>query len=152
MHIPQRIGLLLAALLAISSVASAQTIYEWRSDDGERNYSDMPPDTVVIEETDLVITPSNPAAAEAEDAATRAQKEEQAKLDNASKQEAAIQAEIAQKEKAQSERNCAKARQTLNTYNSNRRIYKKDENGEREWLDIDAERAKAQNAVDTWCD
>jgi hydroxylamine reductase (hybrid-cluster protein) len=148
---PQRIGFLLAALLTISGIAPAQTIYEWRSNDGERNYSDMPPENVVVEETAISITPTNPAAAEAAEAAKQAQEAEQAQLNAVSNEEAAVQAQIAEKEKSQRAANCDKARQTLTRYNNSRRVYKQGENGEREWLDIDAERAKAQQAVNTWC-
>jgi hypothetical protein len=151
MQLRPRIALTLATLVAVSSIASAQTIYEWRSDDGERNYSDMPPDTVVAEETGLNITPTNPSLINASQTAKRAQQQEQGALDQISKEDADAQAEVVRQETAQRADNCSKARQTLNAYNNSRRVYKKGENGEVEWLDIDQERATAQEAVDTWC-
>jgi|GEM_PF-2171266 len=151
MHMPRRIGFLLAALMAFSGMVSAQTIYEWQSDNGERHYSDMPPNSVVVEDSGLSITLTSNSVVEASEVARRAQEEAQGKLDASSKEEANAQAEVAQKEQAQRAANCIKARQTLTTYNNNRRVYKKDESGEVEWLDIDAERAKAQDAVNTWC-
>ena len=64
----------------------------------------------------------------------------------------AAEAEVAAKDAERRAANCELARGKLANYQTKRRIYRTDENGEvTEWLDVDEERAKAQAEVDEWC-
>jgi len=140
-----------AMLLVVSAAATAQTIYEWQDGKGERNYSDVPPESVNAKSTGIQITPTNEAQVKADIASKR---EATAKANEKNSQLAADKAkDDAAKEKQQATRdaNCEQSKKALDTYNSMRRIYKTGPDGEIEWLDIDEERAKAQEQVNKWC-
>ncbi len=146
------IGTLLATIILLGGMANAQTIYEWRGDDGERSYSDTPPEDVELESTGIEISPTNKAAVNARESAKREAVAEQAEVAQLNNAKAANDNEIAAKEKEQSDANCAQASKKLRDYENNRRIYRTGPDGEiTEWLDIDEERSKAQKEVDTYC-
>ena len=148
-----RIGLLLAGLLLICNIAGAQTIYEWRGDNNERSYSDMPPNNVDATATNLSATPTDEAEIEQQQAIKEAARAAELLNDEVNRKTAAAAAEVAAERKAQRTANCARAREIQNKYASNRRIYEVGPDGEvTKWLDIDEARAKAQKDVDTWCD
>lgn len=148
-----RIGLLLAGLLLICNIAGAQTIYEWRDDNNERSYSDMPPNNVDAAATNLSATPPDEAEIEQQQAIKDEARAAELLNDEVNRETAAAEAEAAAQRNAQRTANCARARQIQKKYNSNRRIYEAGPDGEfTKWLDIDEERDKAQKNVDTWCD
>jgi hypothetical protein len=148
-----RIVLLLAGLSVLSGIAGAKTIYEWRGSDGERSYSDMPPDNVDAAATDLSATPTDEAEIEQQLATKDDARAAELLNDEVTRETAAAAAEVAAERKAQRTANCARAREIQNKYASNRRIYEVGPDGEvTKWLDIDEARAKAQKDVDTWCD
>ena len=148
-----RIGLLLAGLLLVSNIAGAQTIYEWRGDNNERSYSDMPPNNVDAAATNLSATPTDEAELEERLAIKDEARATGLITDALNRETAAAEAEDAAQRKAQRTANCTRARDIQKKYNSNRRIYEVGPDGEvTKWQDIDEERAKAQKNVDTWCD
>jgi len=137
--------------MAASSI-DAQTIYEWRDENGTVSYSDTPPEGVEAESTGQTLQRTDDNAVRADLAAKQKASEEQAVVDAENQQVADAEAQVAQQLATQKAANCEIAKRKLQSYNSNRRIYKTDENGEiTEWLDIDEERAKAQNEVSQYC-
>jgi len=145
------LSIALITLMAASSI-DAQTIYEWRDENGTVSYSDTPPEGVEAESTGQTLQRTDDNAVRADLAAKQKASEEQAVVDAENQQVADAEAQVAQQLATQKAANCEIAKRKLQSYNSNRRIYKTDENGEiTEWLDIDEERAKAQNEVSQYC-
>jgi hypothetical protein len=148
------VSTLVATMILLGGITNAQTIYEWRGDGGERSYSDTPPENVELESTGIEISPTNPSAVKARESAKREAAVEQAEVDQLNAAKAANDAQIAAKEKEQSEANCAQARKKVRDYQGQgpRRIYRTGPDGELEYMGrADEERAKAQNEVDTYC-
>lgn len=148
-----RIGLMLTGLMLLNNIAAAQTIYEWRGDNNERNYSDLPPNNVDAAATNLLATPTDEAEIKQRLAAEDEARAAKVLSDDVNREIATAAAEEAAQRKAQRLANCVRARQIQKKYNSNRRIYEAGTDGEpTKWLDIDEERSTAQKNVDTWCD
>jgi hypothetical protein len=148
-----RIGLLMAGFVLLSNIAYAKTIYEWRGDNNERSYSDMPPNNVDAAATNLSATPTDEAEIEQQQAIKEAARAAELLNDEVNRETAAAEAEAAAQRNAERKANCTRARQIQKKYDSNRRIYEAGPDGEfTKWLDIDEERDKAQKNVDTWCD
>lgn len=139
--------LVLACALAVSSAAFGQ-LYKWVDKDGKVTYSDQPP--VAQQSKQLNLGTGQPAAA------PRSAVERDKELEK-SRAEAREKAKVAsdKERKAEIDRdNCEKARAYLRTVEAGGRIATVDAKGEPILLDdqqIEAERAKAQKAVDEAC-
>jgi len=140
-----------ALLTGISQHVSAQTIYEWQDSKGERNYSDVPPEDVAVRSTGINIKPTDPTEVQARLGEKREANAATAEANQKAAAEKAKQDAVDKENQAMMDANCEQAKSTLKAYMSNRRIYKQGKNGEVEWLDIDEERASAQEQVDKWC-
>jgi hypothetical protein len=139
--------LVLACALAASSGALAQ-LYKWVDKDGRVTYSDQPPPAQQSKQLNLGTGPHGPAQRSAveldkELEKSRLEAKEKAKL-----------AENAAKKKQLDEENCNRAKAYLQTVTYGGRIATIDAKGEPALLDdqqIEAERVKAQKAVDEAC-
>ncbi|HQZ44723.1 MAG TPA: DUF4124 domain-containing protein [Usitatibacteraceae bacterium] len=139
--------LVLAIALSVSTGALAQ-LYKWVDKDGRVTYSDQPPPAQ--ESKQLNIGTGQPAP-------PRTSSVERDKELEKSRLEAKEKAKVAEnvEKKAQlEEENCNRAKAYLRTVTDGGRIATYDEKGERVLLDdkqIEAERVKAQKAVDESC-
>lgn len=139
--------LVLACALACSSAAFGQ-LYKSIDKDGRVIYSDQPP--VATDSKQLKISPGPPPAppASAKDRNKEAEKGKAAASEKAKADE-----ENAKRAKAHEER-CASAKAQLRNLGEGGRFTALDAKGERYFLDeqqVEAERAKAQKAVDESC-
>lgn len=153
--------ILMVLLLALLPMSANAEIYKWKDANGVIRYSDVPPPSNVPHESlgsskKVVAPPPAPSSAETaapkkspapgreDDAVKRREDAEAAK-----NKEQAKEAELKLKQQ-----NCATAKASLQNYQQGGRIYKINENGEREYLD-DAALAKnlaqAQKDVDEYC-
>jgi len=154
-HIKQLTGLLIPTLLVAilsGTAAQAQTIYEWQDDNGERHYSDTPPDDGDVAISGMEVTRTDNEAVRTQLAEKR---EAQLEAADAASKQAEIDSAGSEKEKRVLEKrqeNCTLAKQTADNYSRMRRIYRQTDDGEIEWLDVDEQREKAQEQVDKWCD
>lgn len=139
--------LVLACALAVSTAAFGQ-LYKWVDKDGKVTYSDQPP--AAQQSKQLNLSTGQPASA------PRSAIERDKELEKA-RAEAREKAKVASEKerKAEIDRdNCEKARAYLRTVETGGRIATVDAKGEPVLLDdqqIEAERAKAQKAVDEAC-
>jgi hypothetical protein len=154
--------LILVLALAFAASASAQ-LYRWVDKDGKVRYTDTPPPAGVKARA-IGATPAAPASAEAPAAAakdaapqaplTPAEQEQAFRKRQLDAQKAAEKAELARKESEDKRENCARARETLATYESGQRVARTNAQGERYYLEDDARAAeaeKARAAVRDWC-
>lgn len=143
--------LLTALLVALPLVANAQ-LYTWKDENGHTVMSDKPPvgktaQKKVISTPTETQTPSQPPK-------TFAEKEMEFRKEQQDRQDKAKKAEEDKTVAAQRKENCDNARRSLQLYQSGERIARRNDNGEREFLDDDqraAEAAKAQKSVNDWC-
>ena len=126
----QKSWLLGLALTAMTLVASAQ-VYEWRDAQGRRIFGDMPPPGVDAR----LIHGSRPAATRQEVAPAEQQEDTEGVF-------AAAERELA----AQRARACAQAQAQIATLESDQRISRLDEQGERVFL---SDEERAQELADT---
>ena len=144
--------LILACALAVSAPALAQ-LYKWVDKDGRITYSDQPPPAQTSKQLNISTGTGSPgpAAAAPRSALERDKELEKGRADAREKEKVAADAE----RKAESQReNCNRARSYLRTVTEGGRISYPDSKGERALLDdaqIEAERVKAQKAVDEAC-
>jgi hypothetical protein len=141
--------LFFAIAAAISTAASAE-LYKWVDKDGKVTYSDQPPPAGQSKQLNI---PTGVASGSAGSrAAVDRDKELQAGRNEAS-EKAKVAAEKERKAKVDEE-NCNRAKAYLKTVTDGGRISSTNEKGERYLLDdnqIEAERVKAQKAVDENC-
>lgn len=139
--------LVLACALAVSSAAFGQ-LYKWVDKDGKVTYSDQPP---VAQQSKQLNLGTGQAAAAPRSAVERDKELEKSRAEAREKAKVASDKE----RKAEIDRdNCEKARAYLRTVEAGGRIATVDAKGEPILLDdqqIEAERAKAQKAVDEAC-
>lgn len=137
-----------ACALAVATGAYAQ-LYKWVDKDGRVTYSDQPPPAIQSKQLNLSTGQPSPPARSAlerdkELEKARAEARDKAKLAEDSGRKAQIE-----------EENCKRARAYLRTVTDGGRITTYDEKaGENVLLDdqqLEAERAKAQKAVDEAC-
>lgn len=139
--------LVLACVLAASTAAFAQ-LYKWVDKDGRTTYSDQPPPAEQSKQLNLFTgQPSAPQRSAIE----RDKELEKGRVD--AKEKAKVADEAGKKAQVEQE-NCNRAKAYLRTVSDGGRIATYDANGERTLLDdqqIEAERVKAQMAVDEAC-
>jgi hypothetical protein len=139
--------LVVACALAASTAAFGQ-LYKWVDKDGRVTYSDQPPPSVQSKQLNLS---TGQPTAPARSALDRDKDLEKSRAEAKDKAKAAADAE----RKAELDReNCNRARAYLRTVEAGGRIATVDAKGEPILLDdqqIEAERAKAQKAVDEAC-
>lgn len=155
---------LACGLMLLPGVAFATDVYKWKDADGRIRYSDAPPqgkipyDKVIgkkpvapvagAENTEVTAPAAKPAAPSAADKEIEAKKRK-AEEENVKKRELAKQ-ELAK----QREENCKLAKANLQGFKQGGRMFKVNENGEREYLDdkaISDGLDKANKEVEQWC-
>jgi Domain of unknown function (DUF4124) len=139
--------LLLACTLAVSVAAHAQ-LYKWVDKDGRVSYSDQPPPAQASKQLNVSPGPAPAAQRSALDIDKEREKIRQ------SEREKSKVAEDAAKKAQIDQENCTRAKAYLATVTSGGRIATFDAKGEPTILSdeqIEAERGKAQKAVDEAC-
>lgn len=149
-------SLLLGLALALPMAVSAQQLYRWVDKDGKVRYSDRPPPAGVPSRTlDVPGTAAPAGNAPAGTAPSSLQQQEEAFKKRMEEQKKAEEkAAAAAKDEAAKEENCRRARASLATLESGRRILRSNEKGEQFYID-DATRAqeieRARQSVQEWC-
>ena len=140
-----------ALLLAGSAVAGE--IYKWVDADGNVHYEDRPLGEDV-ERVDILSRSTDNSQVQAAIQARRDR--ETARLEaRAQRDEEAKAALEAQQESEQRAAKCQENRARMEAYLASRRLYKENENGEREYLDEEqtmAAREKVQEQIQEYCD
>ena len=140
----------LAALVVMAvtagSGAMANEIYKWTDEDGTVHYGDRPTGDVTEERVALTYRRTTSASVERQVQAMAdygAAREEA----NAARSDAAQQAAEAKAEEEARKQRCEKYRAQLETMLQARRLYREDENGERDYLD-DQQRQEARTKAE----
>lgn len=144
-----------------TSVALAGEIYRYVDEDGNVHYMDRPTGAVTEERLAIRSRPTDNAAvlARAEQRYGRDTEEPEVAPGGAvSDEPIAEEKEPTRAERVAADRErrekCEQYRDRLDTFETARRLYREDDNGERVYLDdteIDAARAKVQERVDEFC-
>jgi hypothetical protein len=158
-------GLLMTLILA-STVSHAE-IYKWKDKNGVVRYSDVPPPSNIPHESLGKKANKSPAQADAPPAAatdasagsapaqqTPEQAPPAAEGPVPEEEAARKSAEAAEAEQRQKQENCATARANLANFQQGGRVYKMNEQGEREYLgdgDLAQGLENAQMEVDKYC-
>lgn len=140
------------SLLFAATSALAQ-IYTWKDENGHTVMSDKPP-VGKVQQKRVINTPPASSETPSPPPKTLADKEMEFRKEQQSRQEKAKKAEEEQAELARRKENCDNARRNLQLYQSGERIVRRNDAGEREFLDDDqraAEAAKAQKLVNEAC-
>lgn len=144
-------GIAVISLLFAATSALAQ-IYTWKDENGRTVMSDQPP--VGKSATRKMPTPQAPAASNAPAPKSFAEKEMDYRREQQERQEKSKKAEEEATQAKQRKENCDSARRNLQLYQSGERIARRNDSGEREFLDDEqraAAAAKAQQRVNEWC-
>ncbi|HYD33571.1 MAG TPA: DUF4124 domain-containing protein [Methylophilaceae bacterium] len=155
----------LSLALMLTSTASQADIYKWKDKNGVVRYSDIPPPANIPHES--IGKKSKPVASDAGAAPTEGviaptpgiqQTPEEvtpdAEAQRIEEENARKQAQAAESEQKQKQENCATARANLANFQQGGRVYKMNENGEREYLgeaELAQGLASAQEEVDKFC-
>jgi len=161
--------LVLVLTLALAASASAQ-LYRWVDKDGKVRYGDTPPPGVKTRMLGSPPSATPPAAGDdatkddaAKDAAakdshqgplTPAEQEQAFRKRQMEARKAQEKEDLARKDSEAKQANCARARESLATYESGQRVARTNKQGERYYLDDEtraAEAVKARQAVSEWC-
>jgi hypothetical protein len=154
MHRLIRTALIVLGAAVLHTAPVAAEIYTWTDADGTVHYGDKPGTTqatkldIESRATDKVAVAERYSRRQA----ARTEQNEERAEQRASAEEQAAEAE-AEREARQAQ--CEKARERLGRFVNARRLYRVDENGERQYLDdaeIDQARARAEEAVTRHCD
>lgn len=137
--------------LALSTTVGASEIYKWTDDDGNVHYTDTPVEgaerlDIQSRNTDNTAV-SRQTAAFQERQVARAEAKAEAEASQPSEEELMAAAREKQEQ-------CSKYRDRLTTMVQSRRLYREDENGEREYLDdeeMQQAREKVQSQVEEYC-
>ncbi len=147
----KKLSVLLALLIA--SVPVYAELFKWTDEKGGVHYSDQPAKGDVKSEKKLDIPNHRAGAPAAGNKSWEEKNVEFKKRQNTAAEAEAKQQKEAQEAKTKTE-NCAKAKSTLQTFESGQRVVTYNEKGERSYLD-DAQREKglndARKAVADWC-
>ena len=144
--------LLTTASMAFSTAAVAGEIYKWTDDEGNVHYEDRP----TGEEVERVAIASNRTSNSAVRASVDARRARQTAREdaNAQREEDQRKADEVAKIAAEREQKCQDSRDRMENYLQARRLYREDENGEREYLDdsqVMEARSKAQEDIQAYC-
>jgi hypothetical protein len=158
--------LVLGSMLVFTALASAQ-MYRWVDEDGRVHYTSTPPPPGVKARTLRAPSTAPAPAPAADDAAkdagakdarkgplTPAEQEQEFRKRQLEAQKAREKEALAAKDAEAKQENCARARETLRTFESGQRISRTNAQGERYYLDDDAragEAEAARRAVQDWC-
>ena len=141
------------ASLLIGGTALSGEIYKWTDADGDVHYGDRPTGTD-IERLDMISNSTDndaiQASVEARHDREAARSEARSKRDEADQAAADAKAEAAQRDVE-----CQESRSRMQTYLQSRRLYKRDDAGERVYLDEDQTmqaHADAQEMIQKYCD
>ena len=141
------------ATLTITGGAMASEIYKWTDEEGNVHYEDRPTGARTEERLAMTYSRTNSGAVQQRAQAfadATAAREEARSAAAAAEKEAAEQAA----DEAQRAERCDGARARLESYLQSRRLYRTDENGEREYLDdtqTQEAREKAEEQVTKFC-
>lgn len=152
----QRFALMLtvAVTLTASGVALSGEIYKWTDDDGNVHYEDRPLGGEATERVAIASRATNKASVQA---SIDARRDRVAARDEAKAKRAEAETEAAKAQAAEEDRQqkCSQYRARLETYLQSQRLYREDENGERNYLDeqqmLEA-RSKLQEQIQEYCD
>ena len=149
-HYAIAIGFILALL--VSGATYSSEIYKWVDDEGNVHFGDRP-DGVQPERLDIESRPTDPARVQA---MNQARATERAKSETAKAQAAAEQptAEEVKKEADERTAKCTAYQAQLQSYTNNRRLYRMDADGEREYLsddEVDQTRQVTAQRVEEFC-
>ncbi len=160
-----KLSVLLCVALLVPMQGQAAEVYKWKDAEGRVRYSDTPPAGKIPYETLAgkkaaaanVQAPDAGASAPAVDAKA-AKPVADKELDARKRKAEAENLQKKQQEKLDEqkvrEQNCVAAKSNLQNYKLGGRMYKIDENGERQYLDdkdIAAGLEKANKEVEQWC-
>jgi hypothetical protein len=138
-----------AVLALLAGDPAAAQAYKWVDENGRTHFSDTPPPDRKADK--LTIKPLSPAGPSG--AAGSGDWQSQLQESNLRRAQQEAQQEAANRERKAAERNCSIARGELSTLQRGR-IFRYDENGERQYLD-DKDRpaalAAAQERVERYC-
>jgi hypothetical protein len=148
----------LGVALAFAAAVAAQA-YRWVDKDGRVRYGDTPPPGVQARPLQLPKSGgANVAPSASGDAKkgplTPAEQEQEFRKRQLEAQKAGQKATAAAQEEEAKQANCARARETLATLQSGRRILRTNAQGEQYYLEDDAREREiqdAQRAVQDWC-
>ena len=141
-------GVLLCAAAAVSG-----EIYKYTDADGNVHYGDRPTGDPTEERLAIVSRSTDPAAVQARIEARQARDATRQEARTAREHEAQTEAEE-QTAAAERAAKCQENRTRLQTYTESRRLYREDENGERDYLDDDAREEAMQQVrdlIDEYC-
>ena len=141
------------ASLLIGGTALSGEIYKWTDADGDVHYGDRPIGTD-IERLDMISNSTDndaiQASVEARHDREAARSEARSKRDEEDQAATEVRAEAAQRGVK-----CQDSRSRMRTYLQSRRLYKRDDAGERVYLDEDQTmqaRADTQEMIQKYCD
>ena len=140
------------ASVAFSAAAVAGEIYKWTDEEGNVHYEDRP----TVEEVERVAIASSRTNSSSVRASVDARRARQAAREDANakrEEEERKAAEVAQIA-AEREQKCQESRARMENYLQARRLYREDENGEREYLDdtqVMEAREQAQDDIQAYC-
>jgi len=135
-------GLIIAGLAGLSLAASAATYYRWVDDEGITHYTAAPPQGIKSEKVTSYNHGSTPAPEPKPSEETDAVAKESAESQSAPP--------VSLKDPER----CARAKQRINTLQSNNRIRMRSDDGEYHFLsqeEIQEELAKSQQAIEQSC-
>ncbi len=142
--------MMLAVLAA--GMAFASEIYKWTDEQGNVHYGDRPTGDASEERLDISSRPTDASRVQAQ---VQASYDARAAVEEAAASEpAGPSAEELQAQALERQEKCATYKARLQKFVTSRRLYRKDENGERVYLDEDetqAARERVENQVAEYC-
>jgi hypothetical protein len=127
-----RVITLLSILFFVAATQAGQ-VYKWTDADGQTHFSQFPPDQIQAENINVNTPPPSNSKQAGENLQKMRQQLKEQSVDRTTESEDEKQAAVEAERMAE---NCKKSKQRLLDLNSNGRIYKTLENGEREWYDV----------------
>ena len=140
----------LLTLVTTSSVFASE-IYKWIDEEGNVHYGDTPTET--SERVAISSKPTNPSVVQSTTKSVADYQAQRTENLAAAAAEAASAAEL-KAEADQRAQQCTQYRQTMQKFVVSRRLYREDENGEREYLDESetlAARDRVEKQVEEFC-
>ncbi len=150
MNARRHLALLFALTVCVGGSALANEIYKWTDDNGNVHYGDRPSGAATEERVAISYKRTDGAAVQARVAARRENDSIRREArDDEQRSEEEIRAEREDRKKK-----CEDYRAKLNTLVTSRRLYREDENGERQYLDeteLQEARQRAEELVAEYC-
>jgi len=142
-----------AVSLLFAATSAFSQIYTWKDESGRTVMSDKPPVGKVTQKR-TIATPSPGVESNTPAPKSFAEKEMEFRKEQQDKQEKAKKANEDQAQAAARKENCENAKRNLQLFQSGERIARRNDQGEKEFLEDDqraVETAKAQKMVNDWC-